>query len=366
MDASRSFPDPFGHRRTGAGWLHEANAPRSRPDQVDPAAAICVSPPGLLAAEDLGKQSEAVLKVGHGMGHVHESRWRLPQKHWEALWWRGLPVAVRCVSELDDDAGPVLWMDEGFLPVGIGDIDVHWPIAGPFRRRQSGVDVCDIEGQVVRARAIVVQEAAQEVVALDVVRGEDFESCPGPEPKLGWRKAGRKAAGEPLAAEVSDVAGKGLSMALDRNRDVIEVHGVSGHSMMLVETSLRSQAVHVIGFDHVVLAVADVERSVSWYTEVLGLAAERVDEWRRKEVPFPSVRVNAATIIDLVPRGGDAAGRNLDHFCLVVEPTDLAAWADATGLNIVDGPDRRFGAQGIATSIYVQDPDDNTIELRHY
>jgi catechol 2,3-dioxygenase-like lactoylglutathione lyase family enzyme len=136
--------------------------------------------------------------------------------------------------------------------------------------------------------------------------------------------------------------------------------------MMLVEASVRSQAVHVIGFDHVVLAVADVERSLRWYMNVLGLAGVRVEEWRREEVPFPSIRVNATTIIDLVPRGRPGGGRNLDHLCLVVEPTDLAAWADGAGLAIIDGPDRRFGAQGIATSIYVQDPDDNIIELRHY
>jgi catechol 2,3-dioxygenase-like lactoylglutathione lyase family enzyme len=124
--------------------------------------------------------------------------------------------------------------------------------------------------------------------------------------------------------------------------------------------------VQVIGFDHVVLAVADVERSLSWYMDVLGLTGVRVDEWRRNEVPFPSVRIDARTIIDLIPRGDDGGGRNVDHLCLVVQPTDLVAWAAAAGLPIIDGPDQRFGAQGVATSIYVQDPDSNTVELRHY
>jgi catechol 2,3-dioxygenase-like lactoylglutathione lyase family enzyme len=124
--------------------------------------------------------------------------------------------------------------------------------------------------------------------------------------------------------------------------------------------------VQVIGFDHLVLAVSDVERSLSWYTDALGLDGLRVEAWRRREVPFPSVRVDAATIIDLVPRLDDGGGRNVDHFCLVVEPTDLAVWADAAGIRILDGPDRRFGAQGVATSIYVHDPDGNTVELRHY
>jgi catechol 2,3-dioxygenase-like lactoylglutathione lyase family enzyme len=122
----------------------------------------------------------------------------------------------------------------------------------------------------------------------------------------------------------------------------------------------------VVGFDHVVLAVSDVERSVSWYMDVLGLAGVRVEQWRRREVPFPSVRVSRETIIDVIPRRDGGDGRNVDHLCLVVEPTDLVAWAESAGLKILDGPDQRFGAQGVATSIYVHDPDGNTVELRHY
>jgi catechol 2,3-dioxygenase-like lactoylglutathione lyase family enzyme len=128
--------------------------------------------------------------------------------------------------------------------------------------------------------------------------------------------------------------------------------------------------VKISGFDHLVLAVADVERSIAWYRDVLGLEESRVDEWRRGEAPFPSVRINAESIVDLIP--GQAitpthtTARNLDHICLVVEPTDLADWAKRARLAIVDGPGPRFGAQGIGTSIYVQDPDGNTIELRYY
>jgi catechol 2,3-dioxygenase-like lactoylglutathione lyase family enzyme len=141
--------------------------------------------------------------------------------------------------------------------------------------------------------------------------------------------------------------------------------------MMLAEPSLGSQLMRVVGFDHVVLAVSDVERSLSWYMDVVGLAGVRVEEWRRGEVPFPSVRVSQETIIDLIPRrpgggGGHSTGRNLDHLCLVVEPTDLVAWAESAGPKIIDGPDQRFGARGVATSIYVHDPDANLVELRYY
>src|ERR1700716_2595887 len=120
----------------------------------------------------------------------------------------------------------------------------------------------------------------------------------------------------------------------------------------------------VTGMDHIVLNVADVERSLHFYLDELGLQPVRVDEWRRKEVFFPSARVDATTIIDLLlsPR----TGQNADHFCLVVEPTDLDAIKASGRFDVVDGPDRRFGAQGDGTSLYIRDPDKNVVELRYY
>jgi catechol 2,3-dioxygenase-like lactoylglutathione lyase family enzyme len=120
----------------------------------------------------------------------------------------------------------------------------------------------------------------------------------------------------------------------------------------------------VVGFDHVVLNVSDVERALAFYVGELGLQPVRVDEWRRQEVFFPSVRVDDATIIDLlaIPRTGE----NADHLCLVVQPTDFAALKDSGRFEVVDGPDRRFGARGDGTSLYIRDPDGNTVELRYY
>lgn len=125
----------------------------------------------------------------------------------------------------------------------------------------------------------------------------------------------------------------------------------------------------VQGMDHIVLVAADVERSLAWYMGELGLAPVRVDEWRRGEAPFPSVRVDSGTIIDIVPDGGFPVGPgrgNVDHFCLVVAPTDLAALKEGGRFEVVDGPATRYGARGDGTSIYVKDPDGNTVELRHY
>ena len=121
----------------------------------------------------------------------------------------------------------------------------------------------------------------------------------------------------------------------------------------------------VQGFDHLVLRCADVERTLAWYLEVIGLEPVRVEEWRREEVFFPSVRISPTTIVDLVG-GGDGADGRLDHLCIVVEPCDLLAVAAAKGLEVLEGPVPRYGAQGDGTSIYVKDPDGATVELRCY
>jgi catechol 2,3-dioxygenase-like lactoylglutathione lyase family enzyme len=118
------------------------------------------------------------------------------------------------------------------------------------------------------------------------------------------------------------------------------------------------------GLDHIVLNVADVERSLSWYTKELGLTGVRVEKWRRGEVLFPSLRVDATTIIDLLQT--ERTGQNVDHVCLVVEPVDLDALAASGRFDVVAGPSRLFGARGEGVGLYVRDPDGNVIEVRHY
>ncbi|MER5400439.1 VOC family protein [Streptomyces sp. NPDC002599] len=123
-------------------------------------------------------------------------------------------------------------------------------------------------------------------------------------------------------------------------------------------------ALRVKAFDHLVLNVEDVERSLSFYTGLLGLEPVRVDEWRRGQAPFPSVRVTAETIIDLTARS--RGGSNVDHICLTVEPLDWDQVIASGSFTVLEGPVKRFGARGNATSVYVQDPDGNTVELRWY
>jgi catechol 2,3-dioxygenase-like lactoylglutathione lyase family enzyme len=116
--------------------------------------------------------------------------------------------------------------------------------------------------------------------------------------------------------------------------------------------------------DHVVLLVADVERSLAWYLDALGGRPERVEAWRTGDAPFPSVRLSATTIIDLV--AGERDGRNVDHLCIEVAPVDLAAVAASGRFEVTGGPARLFGARGMGTGLYVRDPDGNVVELRTY
>ncbi len=118
------------------------------------------------------------------------------------------------------------------------------------------------------------------------------------------------------------------------------------------------------GIDHIVLNVADVERSVAWYVERLGFEPLRLDEWRRGEVLFASVRLTDTFIIDLFEN--ERSGTNVDHVCLVVDPVDLDALARSDEFDVVSGPSEVFGAQGMGRSVYVRDPDGNTVELRNY
>ena len=123
--------------------------------------------------------------------------------------------------------------------------------------------------------------------------------------------------------------------------------------------------------DHLVLRTERVEAMISFYTGVLGMSVER----RLDDVGLIQLRAGRS-LVDIVPvdselgRKGGAApgahGRNLDHFCVRVDPFDEGALRDHLKTNGVEaGPtERRYGAEGTGPSIYIQDPDGNTVELK--
>jgi glyoxylase I family protein len=118
----------------------------------------------------------------------------------------------------------------------------------------------------------------------------------------------------------------------------------------------------VKGLDHVVLRVADIDRAIAFYEEVLGLHVER----RLAEIGLVQLRAGTA-LIDLVPRSEDEdMGRNMDHFAVRIEQMDVPALTAHLKRHGIDAGEvrRRYGAEGYGSSIYITDPDGNTVELK--
>jgi glyoxylase I family protein len=115
----------------------------------------------------------------------------------------------------------------------------------------------------------------------------------------------------------------------------------------------------------VVLRVRDQAASQAFYTRVLGLRLDHVNEAARL------VQLRAGRhLIDLLPlppgEAADAAAR-MDHVCLSVRCEDLgraAAWLRAQGVAIEGDVVSRRGAFGQGGSLYIRDPDGFRIELK--
>lgn len=135
---------------------------------------------------------------------------------------------------------------------------------------------------------------------------------------------------------------------------------------------MTEPAFKVQQIDHIVLRVRDVERSITFYGEVLGCLVVK----RRDDLGLVHLRAGVS-MIDLVAvdgrlgkRGGPAAGveaRNVDHLCLRVEPFDEPSLIQHLANHKVHplGPaEDNFGAEGNGKSLYIQDPDGNHIELK--
>ena len=129
--------------------------------------------------------------------------------------------------------------------------------------------------------------------------------------------------------------------------------------------------IHIREIDHIVLRVVDLGAMLAFYCEVLGCTLER----RQDDIGLIQLRAGRS-LIDLVTldgklglEGGAAPGRegrNVDHFCFRVEPFDAAGIrAHLTKHGVAVGPvESRYGAEGEGPSMYLDDPEGNTIELK--
>lgn len=124
--------------------------------------------------------------------------------------------------------------------------------------------------------------------------------------------------------------------------------------------------------DHIVLRVASLERAMAFYCDVLGCKLAR----RRDDLGLIHLSAGAS-MIDLVAldgklgqRGGAGPakeGRNVDHVCLRVEPFDeagLTTHLAAHNIPTHGAAAVNFGAEGEGLSLYISDPDGNTVELK--
>ncbi|MDB5823513.1 MAG: Glyoxalase/bleomycin resistance protein/dioxygenase [Herminiimonas sp.] len=123
--------------------------------------------------------------------------------------------------------------------------------------------------------------------------------------------------------------------------------------------------------DHLVLRVHDLENMISFYSGVLGCLVERRDD------ALGLVQLRAGrSMIDLVPvtgklgsaggAGPGTEGRNLDHFCVRIDPFDeevIRPYLESCGVN-VGKVESRVGAEGNGPSVYITDPEGNTVELK--
>lgn len=126
-----------------------------------------------------------------------------------------------------------------------------------------------------------------------------------------------------------------------------------------------------LGLDHVVLRVTDVARVQSFYCEVLGCTLEKVQE----AIGLVQLRAGRS-LIDLVDvngqigrAGGPAPGetaRNMDHLCIRIDPFDAAAITAHLAAHGVKAGDvvSRYGAEGQGPSMYIADPEGNSVELK--
>jgi glyoxylase I family protein len=129
--------------------------------------------------------------------------------------------------------------------------------------------------------------------------------------------------------------------------------------------------IHIRDIDHIVLRVVDLDAMLGFYCDVLGCTVER----RQEAIGLIQLRAGRS-IVDLVPVDGELGraggappgheGRNLDHFCLRVDPFDEAAIRSHLAAHGVQaGPtEARYGAEGSGPSIYLQDPEGNVVELK--
>ncbi len=116
--------------------------------------------------------------------------------------------------------------------------------------------------------------------------------------------------------------------------------------------------------DHLVLTVADIEKTVGFYTRVLGMQLVTFGEGR-KALAFGNQKINLhQSGREFEPKAERPTPGSADLCFIVATPLDrVIAHLEAQGVAILEGPVQRTGATGPIRSVYLRDPDQNLIEL---
>lgn len=119
--------------------------------------------------------------------------------------------------------------------------------------------------------------------------------------------------------------------------------------------------------DHIVLTVADIERTCAFYSRVLGMEVVTFGE-NRRALRFGSQKFNLHERgKEFQPKAKLATPGAID-ICLITESpiADVVAHLQSVGVAIEQGPVKRTGATGPIDSVYFRDPDENLIEVSRY
>jgi catechol 2,3-dioxygenase-like lactoylglutathione lyase family enzyme len=129
--------------------------------------------------------------------------------------------------------------------------------------------------------------------------------------------------------------------------------------------------VKITGADHTNWRVRDLEASLRFYRDILGLIPFGLEEYHRGERPLVSLRVTEDFILHLTPdpEFERPSTGGYDHLALVVagaERDEVAAYLESRGVEIEKTFDSITGARGDGPALYVRDPDGYRIELKFY
>lgn len=136
--------------------------------------------------------------------------------------------------------------------------------------------------------------------------------------------------------------------------------------------------IEIIGLDHIVLRTVNLPQMLAFYTDTLGCSVERETNIGLTQLRAGNALIDLVEVDSNLGKLGGAApekqGNNMDHFCLQIKAAPQQNIIDylrsqmslspALDDELNKGFQKRYGATGLGASIYLQDPDGNTVELR--